>query len=436
MKKLLLIPMFFLYACSTSTSPSSYTCAGSGRGCHSIIPQQPNNFVNVAAMSNSNLTDMLSRNETQVAAYIKNRLIGLDLESTTQQENLQIAQLALWLVNASAEDIDTELSTNRDNVHRAMYVITNKLNSCFDSTNISECFINWKDSVGSAAAISALKTNAQILSIDNARFTSSEINDSAILQFNINDSGKITNISIIKDNGNDEKVFSRDGDTNKFDGSITVGDETYDTLFTYNSFGKQMGLLYSDFGIYSINSNLSSEVHEGVPFAGGYPEKRIQETNIATDLSFSGKAAGTVISYKNGADNPQVINLENGRAFLTFDKTTNPSSPSTKITANFDNWYMVLITKGETDTINFESYKENAEGYDMRMLSQAGVFYDPIEADTTTVNYYGENPTSGIPTEATGLTTFRDCGTGVACTGNYNETPEIRLDMSFGVQQK
>ena len=270
--------------------------------------------------------------------------------------------------------------------------------------------------------------NAQILDIDNATFTSSNANDGAVLKFGINESGKIVSMTVVK-NGTDETEFNRYNDTNEFRHITNVEDGTFDSVLTYDSVGKNMGLRYSDFGTYDINSDVVADIRNNVPFAGGYPEKQIEPNNIAQNLTFSGKAVGTVTSYKNGGDNPEVIELENGRAYLTFDTTTH----NAHITSAFDNWYTVVIDKGDTETINFENYHENAQGYDMHMLSPVGVFEDPIEASTTTVSYYGPDPANGVPTEAVGLVQFRDCGAGVACTGNYDTTPEIKLDMGFGV---
>lgn len=433
MKKIILLFLLPLCACSTDKGSMPYGCVGSGPGCNPLVPQQPNNFINVAANSNSNLTSMWVRNDAQVIAYIKNRLIGLNLEDTSEPSYLQVAQTALWLSTASEEDIDAELVANRDNVHRAMYVYNSRLNSCFDdnaTVSPSQCFLNWKTNASYLFnnAVSALEMNGQILNIDNATFTSSDANDGAVLQFGINESGKIVSMTVVK-NGTDETEFNRYNDTNEFRHITNVADGTFDSVLTYDSVGKNMGLRYSDFGTYDINSDVVADIRNNVPFAGGYPEKQIEPNNIAQNLTFSGKAAGTVTSYKNGGDNPEVIELENGRAYLTFDTTTH----NAHITSTFDNWYTVVIDKGDTETINFESYHENAQGYDMHMLSPVGVFEDPIEASTTTVSYYGPDPANGVPTEAVGLVQFRDCGAGVACTGNYDTTPEIKLDMGFGV---
>lgn len=435
MKYLPLLALLFLCSCSTNNSPSSYGCVGTGPGCNPMVPHQPNVFVNAAVNSNYNVTSMLSRNESQVSAYITNRLIGLELENASPQNNLEIAQLALWLTTASEEDIETALQTNEDNIHRAMYVLTSGLNSCFDenaSIGVAECFTNWRETPNFARALASLQTNANILSIDNADFTSTQMNDGATLKFGINNSGKITTLSVIKDNGSDETVFTRNDNTNTFNGSISVNEEAHDAVLTYKSAGKTLGLTYSDFGTYDIDSDLSAITHHDVPFAGGYTEKRIAEADISDDINLSGQAVGTVTSYKNGSNNPESINLENGRAFLTFNKT----SGDTDIVSTFDNWYTVTVHKGDTETIKFGSYHENTEGYDMHMISPSGPFSDPIVAHTTDLNYYGANPENGIPTEATGITQFRDCGVGVVCDGNYDTTPEIKLDMAFGVYDK
>ena len=434
MKKITILSLsLLLCACGANSGSESYNCVGSGRGCNSLAPQQPNTFVNAAINSNGNLTAMVSRNNTQVIAYIKNRLIGLNLEN--EPDYLQIADLAFWLENASSEDINAQLTNNRDNIQSAIYVYNSHLNSCFDdgaTVSVGDCFINWKTNAPTYfnSAVSSLEDNGKILNIENASFVSSDTNDNALLQFGINDAGKIVNLSVVK-NITDETVYNRYNDTNEFRHITNVDDGTFDSVLTYDSIGRTMGLKYSDFGTYDINSDVATDVRNNVPFAGGYTEKQIAPDEIASNMTFSGKAVGTVTSYKNGSDNPEIIELANGRASLTFDA----DSDNTHITSTFDNWYTVLVDSGTTDTINFENYKENDSGYDMRMLSTVGVSTEPIVAQTATVSYYGPNQTNGIPTEAVGLIQFRDCGNGVACNGNYDTTPEIKLDMAFGVKK-
>lgn len=436
MKKITILPLLLLLcACGANSGSGSYNCVGSGRGCNSLVPQQPNTFVNAAANSNGNLTSMVSRNNAQVIAYIKNRLTGLNLEDNNEPDYLQIANLAFWLENASSEDINAQLTTNRDNIQRAIYVYNSHLNSCFDdgaTVSVGDCFINWKTNAPTYfnSAVSSLENNGKILNIENASFTSSNANDGAVLQFGINEAGKIVNVSVVK-NITDETVFDRYNDTNEFRHITNVDDGTFDSVLTYDSVGKSMGLKYSDFGKYDINSDVETDIRNNIKFAGGYTEKQIAPNEIATDITFSGKAIGTVTSYKNGADNPESIELANGRAYLNFDA----NSDNAHITSSFDNWYTVVVDHGATDTISFYNYHENDKGYDMEMLSAVGALEDPIVAQTATVSYYGPDQTNGIPTEAVGLIQFRDCGDGIACTGNYNTTPEIKLDMAFGVKK-
>ena len=151
---------------------------------------------------------------------------------------------------------------------------------------------------------------------------------------------------------------------------------------------------------------------KSIPFAGGYESRRIADATVQTsvdnNLEFSGAAVGTVTN----ADN-QNLDIRDDRVALTFDKTSGTST----LTADFANWYDIAVTKQMGDTtanIDFSNYS----GTDDFRLPE------DVVSGTANINmgYYGANPSSGIPTEATG-------------TIDYEADNGIQMDVAFGVKR-
>lgn len=120
-----------------------------------------------------------------------------------------------------------------------------------------------------------------------------------------------------------------------------------------------------------------------------------------------------VTNNKNSSERIDI----SGTATLNFDQKSGVST----LGANFSNWYDIVVQNDSAGTIKFNNYKNNANNYDMQVSGS------PVEGTITAngadlnVKYYGQVPTTGIPTEASGLV-------------QYNDPNSIKLDMAFGAK--
>ncbi|MBP5485809.1 MAG: hypothetical protein J6Y07_03835 [Alphaproteobacteria bacterium] len=231
-------------------------------------------------------------------------------------------------------------------------------------------------------------------------------------------------------------------------------------VYTYNSLGKTegLGLRYSDFGYVDIDTE-GREFWRPAFIAGYDDGKKIAKENITgitSDDTFTGRVVGHVMSVKDGEDNGQALPLE-ATASLTFNQD-GTNGPTSVMNANFENWYAVQYTEDDAGkVVRFSDYTYTADGEGdddlYRLVSdveEGGVYAsdaasglmldntltwtddgEEVSRVNSDVRYFGEN---GVPTEAVGLIQVRDCG-GAECMNNYDETPEVRMDISFGVKQ-
>lgn len=383
------------------------------------IPQFPTtSFEDPVEQENKTVTGMYSRTQAQVENYVDYRLAGYD---TTVENYQDLIDLALWLTDGqqSQADIEAKYNDNKELMNQALYVVNKSLRSCFgDSASaVAQCFISWRDTAkGFDSVGQVLRDNTQVLTIDNATFNTL---DNVQLKFSIYgtdsaDAGEIDSITIVSDGA--PVKYDRVG-SNFFMRTGRNDDELSIQTLTYNSAGKKLGLSYSDFGFYNIETkgfdDISHVVAYNVMFAGGYDSKKIETNNIAENMKFRGNAIGTV---SKGDKN---IILNDGTAYLDFDKDSGTST----LGADFSNWYDVKVDN--TGAIQFSNYSNNANGYDFRLDADnaEGSTIQGTGADFH-VNYYGPTPENGIPTEATGLVRYEE---GVA--------DGIKLDMAFGVKK-
>lgn len=227
------------------------------------------------------------------------------------------------------------------------------------------------------------------------------------LKFIINDSHEKNNLEKITAIKVDDTVFKRLDGTNKFTND--------DSILTYKSIGKELGLSYSDFGTYTIikeqiDINTETETKETVLdnaiFAGGYDSHKIAMSDIASNVNFTGQAVG------NASDSQHTVNLD-GTATLSFDKESGTST----LGASFNNWYDIQVT--DNGAIEFSNYtntnnlvKLDAAPDDNGIITDTGAKMD--------VGYYGPHPDAGIPTEATGLVQYQE------------NTSGVKMDIAFG----
>lgn len=428
MKKIIFItiPLFFLVGCMNDEGTPSYKL-----GSHNFVPNPTNpkqDFENSAVVQNDLLTSLNTRNAEQVSEYITYRLnewddfnkgVGSDINK------LDIAKAALWLtdVNKTEKEIEEEFADKEDLFHMAVYVIDNRLNRCFkDGVLSAKCFVNWRNNyLENFNKISEeIKKNAVLITANDALLQ--DLNGDQ-LKFTLNKDGLITGISVIDNQSNDEEIFSvREGYNNfSYIYDMNPDAETYDKkVLTYSSVGKVLGLTYSDFGSYSIKTDvydiktqdiIGSNIEKRALFAGGYDAYKISENKIQdsidTDIDFYGTALGRVTN----SENDELLIFDNN-AKLSFGKTTG----RTNLFVDFVNWYTISVDKDINATeadIEFSNYTGPSD------------FELPNDITNGTVNmtvgYYGAKPDDGIPTEATGLVQFSD-------------PSGINLGLTFGVK--
>lgn len=379
-----LVCMGFIAACSDGGTPSG------GYGRPGIPGARP--YENVAKTNNKVVTNMIVTNDAQVADNISFQLRGYT-GTVTSDQYLDIANLAIQIADGTA-DFD---SANADVLNAALYVVTPELfNACGTSGNVATCVSDWRADNATIMnnRLKYLREWAEKIDISNAEFYSTANTN---LKFTVDDAGNINAITV------DDTTYNRIGNTNTF-GVDNVTALVYDSAAT-----DDLKLSYSDFGVYQIKND---NTWKSIPFAGGYESRRIADATVQTsvdnNLEFSGAAVGTVTN----ADN-QNLDIRDDRVALTFDKTSGTST----LTADFANWYDIAVTKQMGDTtanIDFSNYS----GTDEFRLP------DDVVSGTANINmgYYGANPSSGIPTEATG-------------TIDYEADNGIQMDVAFGVKR-
>lgn len=447
MKKLSLLALIgALAACSDGGGSPKYSHYTTKRG-DGYIPSTTVPYANFAASNNKKVTGMISRNAAQVEDYIAYRMgnwTPKDGDTAIDLNKLDIADLAVWLTSGDKDqaELEAKYTADKNLLNAALYVINRNLQKkCGDMDNAAasaKCIINWRNQYASQfdTSVKEMQQNAQLLTADNAPMQTS--NDTT-LTFSIDDkTGAISAITVANSDGT-KPEFKR-GENNMFyrfiegtdDGNKYFANET----LTYTSAGRDLGLSYSDFGTYSIFTHreelteTEDEKHDvletntgmGGVFAGGYDTKKIDTADIAQDMSFRGRAVGSVTSTKDGV--PRSVSLD-GSAALRFDKENATST----LSAIFGNWYDVTaVTNGTNTTVTFDGYPTDAEN-DMSLITAANENGKIVINDgKMSANYYGNN---GTPSEATGMLQVTDCG-GVPCTA---DTPYVKMDMAFGVKK-
>ena len=205
---------------------------------------------------------------------------------------------------------------------------------------------------------------------------------------------------------------------------------------SYNSFGKQKNLKYSDFGSLGLAEEGYELTEDGEFFAGGYEVKRIEPVNITETYNFSGIAKGNVsVGYEDDAPH---INLIDNNATLSFNGGTST------LNANFNNWYDVSVTmgtQGNLTGIEFNNGKKTsfAEGYAFNGADANGHYgaketqYNPGTGPNVIregfIEYYGDG---NVPSEAVGVLKYAESGAGM--TAN-SETTRLLFNMGFGAKR-
>lgn len=192
---------------------------------------------------------------------------------------------------------------------------------------------------------------------------------------------------------------------------------------------KELGLRYSDFGVLvatdgtKVNGNDISGYQ--IPFVGGYEVKHIAAADIRSnedlteEIFFKGIAKGTV-EAPNESGKP-VLAIEDNNAYLAFSR----ENGSETLSANFDNWYKVDISKTPEGGYDF---KYNADG---KTIDEHYQFKHEPSFNGTVPNeqvlfdtaYYGDNKT---PEEAVALFQYQQQ------VGQSQDDGNINVFIGFG----
>ena len=384
-------------------------------------PIQTPEYDDTVADANALITGMHSRSELQVRNWIGFKLQGFNptgFDVISADDYIDVANLANQITTANAAQIKSAYATDSNILWAAMAVLNRSLAaSCFDATsgaNTAECLVNWRNNNTAVFDTSRteLADNAIVLTVDNATLTAT---NGYKMKFTLDDDGEIIGMTLTRDSGNVD--LAKLGDSRTFYGSDIENGRVLE--LAYDSLGKEMGLSYSDFGLFGITSSMGDEQSQSpdefsVPFAGGYAAKQIDVAKIDTDMSFSGRATGRV------AKGAHIVQLQQDAArptTLIFDTQSQTST----LNANFKNWYDVTVDS--TGAISFTDYKDNEPGgtpIDMQLAATPnddGVI--TANGANMNVGYYGPSTT---PTEVTGTVQFTE-------TGVDNG---VQMDMSFG----
>ena len=390
MKKLSLLAVLgMLTACNDGGTPSG------AYGRPTDMRPGRNPFVNTAKESNAQITGMISSNAAQVASY------------------MDVASLSNEITTANATQIQSEYNSDKNMLWAAMAVLNRSLAAkCYNASDgaaTAECIVNWRND--NTAIFDTSRTelikNTTVLTVDNATLTAT---NGYKMKFKIDDTGEIIGMTLTRDSG--DVILDKLGDSSTFYGSDIENGRVLE--LDYVSDAKQMGLSYSDFGLINILSSMDGDQRVDtwlMPFAGGYDDKKIAVADIASDMTFTGRATGRVQKNVNGM---QLKQDENRPTTLTFDTQSQTST----LTANFNNWYDVVVDS--TGAISFTDYKNNNNGVDMQLATTPnddGVITK--NGANMNVGYYGPSTT---PTEVTGTVQFTE-------TGVDNG---IQMDISFG----
>ena len=237
---------------------------------------------------------------------------------------------------------------------------------------------------------------------------------------------------------------------------------TYTDNFIYHSYGKELKLAYSDFGLLDINTkeinssrpegSNEENIKENAVFAGGYDAKKL---NPQGTMTFKGRAVGAVDfrEQDNWIENSNVVDKNislDGEATLNFD------NGNETLKAEFDNWYDVTVQKdGNSQQANLIltngnkivdddfKYRGNNEYTVNDFLGEQMIKAEGNEhivvndhnnmtgssSGNLNIGYYGEDLT---PSEATGFVIYEESFPITANDGSTERLKSLTTQFGFG----
>lgn len=357
--------------------------------------------------SNARITPMISNSEYQIAQYVADKL-GEDAAdiNTSRRTSIpkpthynidydtarEIIDLAETLANGatSESEIISLYNTDSRKIKYALKLLDNT--DCFDGTSAEETATKIiARRTEFTEPLAKLREKTTVFNLKDVDFktmiTPHQVDK---MQFLVDDSGKIKGIVFAPADGQNLNHIPQ----NWLSSIDRIGDNTFQTsnaTMTYDSYAKNLGLKYTDFGAVGIDYDVDrNRGHFDAPFIAGYEQKRITDMP-AGETVFVGVAKGTV---EYAADTNTHLPIQDSHAQLIFNNSTHNET----LNADFDNWYAVSITKnGDTITMNLETQHTEDDRY---ILTQTNKTYDYFHAD-----YYGDN---GVPSEATALFQYQE----------------------------
>lgn len=361
------------------------------------------------------------RSATTRGAFVPSANVGSGLDYDKAQELIELAQ---WLGDngTTEQDIISMFNNSKEDKNKIKAAL--KLMDdmyCFVGGSAEETanrIISRRSANDFVVPLAELEQHAEIMTLDGVDLFTSE---GYRLKFNVDKDGKIESYEYpdylihnddgtVEFNGDEypvdddtDGIIARKNNTNIFvqeseiplsamndedpdanivsvDNITDVNDSIKVKLYDeYISYGKQLGLKYSDFGIMKndfktatfdvngVNDAGKQEIREfldawGVmmtPFAGGYVSKKISDDDMNTlanngDITFTGTAVADV-RYRDGyAYNGNGIDVPLTDDLMTDDGATlvfNQGGKQT-LTADFsDDWYKIQAIK-DTDGKN------------------------------------------------------------------------------------
>lgn len=259
------------------------------------------------------------------------------------QANYEKAHRALQVFGATSTELGDYNPGNYDKLADYFTNPANMLNN--DRDTLNRRIYMWRNSQGTQAA---LADNFGKDFISSLKANDATTTGDAILTFN--DSGKLTEVNIIKDASTSRTYTVDENGQIKFTQSISTGGSFGGRPLTSKqytpdssrvaTFGNVVGLQYSDFGYLTHgqakNVDGNTELADGWTFAGGY---QIMKRDVQSSGEFKGVATA-VIKNSQG----DMMETATRDASVWVDTGTG----NTELTANFaaavNPWYNVQLS--------------------------------------------------------------------------------------------
>lgn len=319
------------------------------------------------------------------------------------QANYEKAHRALLILGATSADLGTYNSGNSDKL--ADYFTANGLSN---PSILNARIYAWTNADVKQAKLATDFGQDFISSLKGDATTTGD----AILTFN--DSGKLTEVNIIKDASTSRTYTVDENGQIKFTQSISTGGSFGGRPLTSKqytpdssrvaTFGNVVGLQYSDFGYLTHgqakNVDGNTELADGWTFAGGYQVMK-------RDLQGAGEFKGVATAVIKNSGDMMVTATRDANVYV------DPSSSETTLTANFTHaanpWYDVKLSND--DVRMYDNGANIPEQFRVKISETSDIPEHDKKYLVTQAFGEGVDPTEMVATGAvTGMTSATDDG--------------------------